>query len=340
LREKSANPVVGMSEHVRKYLIVYTLLSVILAIPIGDYFEEYVVTNGAFLSNAVVFFAVLTIYPSMIQLRTEGLVKIFRLWKPIVAFFFYVFFLSPVISFTLAPTFGNPQVGVGFVIGNAVPVSSAALGYVLIAGGSIELATALAVISLIAAMPVVPFIIGLYSTQASMSIPVNSIVTSVFYILVLPFLAGQLTRYVLVKSRGSNFVNKSVRPYLSVATMLSMFALVFVLVAREAGLMVTKPLIVGQVILYQAFIILCVLLLSLSVSWLTHSSYEDHQALAFTSVTKNQSVAAAIATLALGPTAALAPAIIPIIQPILAIAYIHAEKSVASLLAVKNDAEA
>jgi len=66
-----------MSEHVRKYLIVYTLLSVILAIPIGDYFEEYVVTNGAFLSNAVVFFAVLTIYPSMIQLRTEGLVKIF-----------------------------------------------------------------------------------------------------------------------------------------------------------------------------------------------------------------------------------------------------------------------
>jgi ACR3 family arsenite efflux pump ArsB len=83
-----------------------------------------------------------------------------------------------------------------------------------------------------------------------------------------------------------------------------------------------------------------VLLLSLLVSWLTHSSYEDHQALAFTSVTKNQSVAAAIATLALGPTAALAPAIIPIIQPILAIAYIHIEKSVRSLLTGKNDTEA
>jgi ACR3 family arsenite efflux pump ArsB len=55
------------------------------------------------------------------------------------------------------------------------------------------------------------------------------------------------------------------------------------------------------------------------------STFEDHQAVAMISVTKNQSVAAAMATAALGPQSALAPALIPIIQPVLTIAYLNAE---------------
>ncbi|MCD6209177.1 MAG: hypothetical protein J7J67_03210, partial [Thermoproteales archaeon] len=56
--------------------------------------------------------------------------------------------------------------------------------------------------------------------------------------------------------------------------------------------------------------------------------YKAHQAIMFLSITKNESVAAAVATCGFGPTAALAPALIPSIQPVLAIAYLHAEKLV------------
>ena len=65
-------------------------------------------------------------------------------------------------------------------------------------------------------------------------------------------------------------------------------------------------------------------------------SYEDHQAVAFISVTKNQSVAAAIATMALNSVSALAPAIIPMIQPVIAIIYIHLEKPARKLLAPRS----
>jgi ACR3 family arsenite transporter len=203
----------------------------------------------------------------------------------------------------------------------------------LIAGGSIELATALAIVSLIVAIPAIPFFLSVYGGQVSAAVPIAPIMTSVLYILILPLIAGQLTRYLLLREKGSAFVGKSLRPYLSLITMLSMFALIFVLVMREGTLMVAEPLLVGEVIGYQSAIIVGILLLSVFVSRAMRLSYEDHQSVAFISVTKNQSVAAAIATLALSPESALVPAIIPIIQPVLAIAYIHLEGPVRALFA-------
>ncbi|MDG6925749.1 MAG: hypothetical protein JRN09_04285 [Nitrososphaerota archaeon] len=55
------------SEHVRKYLILYTLLSVAVAIPAGYYSQDFTAANKGLFSNLVIFFAILTIYPSMIQ---------------------------------------------------------------------------------------------------------------------------------------------------------------------------------------------------------------------------------------------------------------------------------
>lgn len=320
------------SEHMRKYLILYTLLSVAIAVPVGYYSEKFTAANKDLFSDLIIIFAILTIFPSMVQLKTEGLAKSFRSWKPIAVSLAYVFLLSPIIALVLAPTFGNNEVGIGFVTANVVPASSASLGYVLIAGGSIELATALAVLSLIVAIPAIPFFLSLYGSQVSTSMPIFPILTSVLYILILPFIAGQLTRYPILRRKGPTFVNTTIKPYLSLATILSMIALVFVLVDKEASLMISKPQIVGYVIGYQSAIIAGILFVSILVSRAMRLSYEDHQAVAFISVTKNQSVAAAIATMALSPVSALAPAIIPMIQPVLAIIYINLEKPVRTLL--------
>lgn len=239
----------------------------------------------------------------------------------------YIFILSPLIAFILAQQIGNHHVASGFIIANVVPTSSASLGYVLIAGGSIELATALAIVSIVIAIPLMPVLLNFYVSQISTAIPKNSIMMSVLYILVLPLMVGQLIRYAFLKWKGSDFVNKSSKKYISLATMLSMLALIFVLVEKESTVIIAGPEIVGYLIGYQSLIIVGILFLSIILSRIMHLSYENHQAIAFISVTKNQSIAAAIAMFALNPLAALAPAVIPMIQPIIAIAYIHLEKS-------------
>ena len=67
-----------LAQVVRKYLILLTLASTLLAIPLGYYFSRTVAASKLFISNLVVVLAVLTIYPSMIQLKTEGLLKSMR----------------------------------------------------------------------------------------------------------------------------------------------------------------------------------------------------------------------------------------------------------------------
>lgn len=319
------NTISWLADVVKKYLVLFSLFSTILALPIGFYFKSAIVSNKPFISNIILVLAFLTIFPSMIQLKTEGLLKSMKKVKEILISLFYVFVISPLLAFLIAPTLGDPHTGVGYVVANVVPASSASIGYVLIAGGSIELATVLAVLTLILGIPLIPILISLYSSSVSISVPMEPIMNSLVEVLVLPLILGQLTRYILIRRKSAPYVDKTIKPHLSLATMLSMLVLIFVLVLNQAMTIVNKPMLAVLIIAYQSIIIVALLLTSTLLSKALKIPYEDHQALAMISVTKNQSVAAAIATAALGPQSALAPALIPIIQPVLTIAYLNTE---------------
>jgi ACR3 family arsenite efflux pump ArsB len=321
-----------LAEITKKYLVLLSLFSTLLAIPVGFYFHKAIVSNKPLISNTVLVLAFLTIFPSMIQLKTEGLLKSMKKVKEIILSLLYVFVVSPLLAFLIAPTLGDPHIGVGYVAANVVPASSASIGYVLIAGGSIELATVLAVLTLILGIPLIPILIGMYSSSVSISVPMEPIVNSLVEVLVLPLILGQLTRYILLKTKGAPYVDKTIKPHLSLATMLSMLVLIFVLVLNQAMTIINKPMLALLIIVYQSIVIVALLLVSTVISKALKISYEDHQALAMISVTKNQSVAAAMATAALGPQSALAPALIPIIQPVLAIAYLNAESWIRKFL--------
>lgn len=321
-----------LSMHVRKYLLLYTVIVLILGILIGYPIRNFVTKNKTFLKNLILTFAILTLYPSMIQLRTGRLARSFKNHKPIITTVGYIFILAPLLSFIAAFLFNNPQISLGYIASNVVPASSASVGYVLIAGGNIELATVLVIISLVGAIPIAPFYLSLYGQLTSVSVPIDKVLMSITYALIVPFIAGQLTRYPLIRKEGKEFVDKELKPYLSLATMVSMLILIFLLITGKAGIIVTKPMVAGEILGAQSIIILTILGTSVFLSKITKISYEDHQAVAFISVTKNESVAAVITTLALGGAATLPPAMIPAIQPVLCIMYLHIDRVVKNTL--------
>jgi len=311
----------SLNNVVKKYFILISILSALLALALGN----VLVLDKTLTSNLVVFCAILTIYPSMIQLKMEGLLKSVKRLRQIALSIFYVFIVSPALAFLIAPHLGNPTIGVGYVMANVVPASSASLGYVLIAGGSIELATILAVLTLFIGIPVAPFLIRLYSGSVSIPVPIEPIITSLIEVLLLPRIVGQLTRYLIIKSKGLPYVEKTIKPHLSLATMLALAALIFVLMLNQARGVAKNPAIAILIIFYQSIVIAALLLVSLLIDKFFKISYEDHQALSLISMTKNQSVAAAMAVSTLGPQSALAPALLPMLQSIIAIAYLSLE---------------
>ena len=336
-----------VAAHVKKYLLPYSIVAILVGIAIGWRYEGWFKANKGLVSNAIILLAILTIYPSMIQLKLEKLGTAARKDKEIILSMLLIFVLSPVMAIAFSVLLPK-GVAIGFVTSNVVPASSASIGYVLLAWGNIELATVLAVLSLAGSLVAIPAYLSAYASVASVTLPLGKVMRALVYTLVTPFVLGQITRYFLIHRRAKRNVGlsdpkdvstlkgvslilvkeiesleKAVKPHLSLTTMASMLILIALLGASKAGIIVGKPYLAFLIIGIQAVMLFTLLTLITGLDKLLKVKYEDNAAIAFISATKNQSLAAAIAVMALGPEAAVVPALIPAVQAPVAIAYLH-----------------
>ncbi|PLJ77006.1 MAG: hypothetical protein B7L53_08680 [Thermofilum sp. NZ13] len=321
-----------VSAHVNKHFLEYTLLSLLAGFLIGVAFQAWISKNTTLIKNLIMAFAILTIYPSMIQLKGEELGKAAKKGKEMLISLVFVFVVAPLIAILFAYLLSDPQVALGYVASNIVPASSASISYVFLAEGDIELATVLAVISLLGSLVAIPGYLSAYASATSLNLPLDQIMMSVLYTLVVPFVAGQATRWILVyykaraggdKRSAYSWISQDLKPYTQLATMLSMLVLVALLVANESGLILKTPVLAVEVLLLQTVMLGFLLALITVIDKALGVSYEANTAIAYISATKNQSVAAMIAVMALGPKAALVPALVPAIQAPVSISYLR-----------------
>ena len=373
------SPVRKAAKHLKQYLLLYAILAMIIGLAIGYPLRASIKAHHEEIKDLIVLFAILTIYPSMIQLRIGELGKAATRVKAIIVGVVSVFLVSPILAMLFAGLFSIKQLSLGFVLTNIVPASSASIGYVLLTGGSIELATVLALISLFGAFAAIPGYMSLYAKLTTISISMEPIMKSLGITLLVPLVAGQLTRYALIHYRARRRIlerrqgykclekridahhlgvhelyealisierclvrklEEELKPHLSLWTMATMLILIALLVANKAGMIVEKPIIAVKIFALQAVILGVLLSLVTVIDKLLGLSYEEHMSVAFLSATKNASVAAAIAVMALGPVAALPAALIPVIQAPIAIAYVQAAPRIRSLFSTEQSRRA
>ncbi len=355
--------VVRIAAHLKKYLIVYVILIILIALPIGYYNAGYFKTHKEMIKNVILSLAIGTLLPSMIQLRSEKMGKElrFKLKEAIVAIVI-IFIITPLVAMLFANNIGNKIIGIGYIAANSVPASSASVAYVMLAGGNIELATVLVILSILIALFAAPTYVALYAQSVHMSLPITVLAESVAIALLFPLILGQIIRYCFITrkaeklaraSKGSlecigkdasgaedrgarecleNKIMKKIKPYLSIWTITFMLALIGVLIANKARLLIMKPSLALYIITAQLVIYATVILSIIIASKVLNIRYRDHMAMAFISLTKNESVAATMAVLAIGPTAALPAALIPAIQPLVATLYISVAHLVKRIL--------
>ncbi len=345
--------VVKIAAHLKKYLIVYVILVILIALPIGYYNAGYFKTHKETIKNAILSLAIGTLLPSMIQLQSRKMGKELRFkLKEAIVVIVIVFIITPLIAILFASYIGNKLIGIGYIAANSVPASSASVAYVMLAEGNIELATVLVILSIFIALFAAPAYVALYAQSIHMSLPITVLAESVVIALLFPLILGQTIRYYFITrkakrlarvSRGSlesmrrnvshvderrawehleNKIMKKIKPYLSIWTVTFMLALIGVLIANKARLLISNPGLALYIITAQLIVYATVILSLIVVSKILNIGYRDHMAMTFISLTKNESVAATMAVLAIGPTAALPAALIPAIQPLVATLYI------------------
>ena len=329
-----------IAAYLRKYLIAYVVLVVLIALSIGYYNAYFFEVHKGIIKNVILSLAIGTILPSMIQLRSEKMGKELRSKpKEVIITAVMIFIITPLLAMLFANHIGHRIVGIGYIAANSVPASSASVAYVMLAGGNIELATVLVILSVLIALFAAPTYVALFAQSVHVRLPITVLAQSVIIALLFPLILGQIIRYCFiirkakkptqpssealgVRERLEDKIMKRIKPYLSIWTITFMLTLIGVLIANKARLLISKPSLALYIISAQLVIYAIVILSVIVASKVLNIEYRDHMAMVFISLTKNESVAAAMAVLAIGPTAAIPAALIPAIQPLVAILYI------------------
>ena len=312
-----------LQEHLNKWMLPYVVLAIAAGLVIGYPSTAWTQANQNTVGTLTTLAIFFVIYPMMVNLKIESLVKASKNVKGLTMAMVYNFIWTPLLGFALAKVFlnGEPLLALGFLLVMVVPCSSMAVGYTGLAGANVELATVSVALSFVIAVFSVPFWITLFASQYAVPVPIQEMVTTILTVLIAPMVLGYFTRRGLVRWLGEKKFQQW-QPFFPSLSLIAMFGTIFLVFFGKATMIANKWQVVAVLLVPSALYIALSLALQ---TWLNRRlglSYQDHMAVAFASSSSNNATAIAIATMAFSPLVALPAATMPIIQQLLMASYL------------------
>ncbi|MCB1409414.1 MAG: arsenic resistance protein [Rhodobacteraceae bacterium] len=252
------------------------------------------VAPAGWLKALIVPLTFLMVYPMMVglklsQLREGGHRKVQVLAQGV------NFLIVPFVAFALGLVFfpDRPFAAVGLLLAGLLPTSGMTISWTGMAGGNLPAAIKMTVLGLILGSILTPFYL---MVLAGARVPVDlvAVFRQIAVIVVLPLVAGQLTRLWLVRRHGLAGFQKDWAPRFPPFSTLGVLGIAFVAIALQARVLVADPvtvvwLLVPLLLLYAvnyalAFGLGC---------WVL--ARDDAIALTYGTVMRNLSIALALA---------------------------------------------
>jgi ACR3 family arsenite efflux pump ArsB len=303
-----------LQKHLSRWMLVYVVLAVGLGLGLGHPNAAWVKSNPEVMEKLTMLAVFFIIYPMMVNLKLESLLKAGKNVKLLGLGMLYNFVWGPVFGYLLARGLvSDPSLALGLQLATVVPCSSMSIGYTGLAKGNVELSTVTVALSFVVAVFAVPLWMAFFAAQYHVPIPMQDMLRTIIIVLVAPLILGFVTRLALVRGLGQEKATR-IQPVFPAVSMLAMFAIVFFIFFGRAGLIIDKWQTVLALLVPEALFVGGTLLLVTLVNRRLGLSYRDHMAVVFASTGKNEGTAIAISAMAFTPLVAIAPATVPIFQ--------------------------
>lgn len=297
-----------------RYLILWVFLSMALGILVG-YSLPWVSQKLELIVPALLF---MMIFPGMTKLELEHLFEVVKDYKKIAVSFVTTFIITPLIVGLFAYIFlrNYPAFAVGFILLGIAPCIGMVLAWINLAGGDNALAAVLVSINSTAQFFTIPFWLYVLA-HVYVKVPVLLVVRSVALFVLLPMIAGLLTRrFFLAKLQTEK--HEKIALTLSIIEKLAILFAVVVILALQGRTLIAKPwiflLMALPLLIYYYF----VYFVGLGVSRFFRFNYPTSVAIAFNANSTNFEIAIAIAFVSFSSATALATVVGPILElPIL-----------------------
>jgi len=313
-----------IQEHLNRWMLAYVSLAIVAGLAIGDAAAVWTKGNTGAIGTLTTVAVFLIIYPMMVNVRFEALLRAGRNLRGIGIALALNFLWAPLVGWVLATVFlSDPLLALGFLLVMVVPCSSMAIGYTGLAKGDLELATVVVAMSFVLAIVAVPLWMAVFASGYGIAVPMGDLISSILTVLVAPMVLGYATRRGLLRWLGKpRFA--AIAPLFPALSLLGMYSIVFLIFFGKASLILGQWQTVAILLVPNAIFMGLTLVV---VTWLDRRlgmGYEEHMAVAFTSTGKNNATAIAIATTAFSPMVAIPAATMPIFQILLMVLYLRA----------------